>query len=134
MACPTIRRRTSCPTTTVARARVYVAGWIKRGPRGVIGSNRACAEETVAQLWDDYADGKPSRQAVGWSGWQTIDAGNEHAASARRGHASSSFPSMTWWPPRKHGRSQRGSASDEMQRRRVDMPLPVDAALKPGYR
>jgi hypothetical protein len=91
MACPTIRRRTSCPTTTVARARVYVAGWIKRGPRGVIGSNRACAEETVAQLWDDYADGKPNRQAkdrndlsallaecgadlVGWSGWQTIDA------------------------------------------------------------
>ncbi|MFD5137057.1 FAD-dependent oxidoreductase [Streptomyces sp. NPDC058378] len=31
----------------------YVAGWIKRGPTGVIGSNRSCAKETVASLIDD---------------------------------------------------------------------------------
>ncbi|MYW31537.1 NADP oxidoreductase, partial [Streptomyces sp. SID2119] len=31
----------------------YVAGWIKRGPTGVIGSNRSCAKETVASLIED---------------------------------------------------------------------------------
>jgi ferredoxin--NADP+ reductase len=32
---------------------MYVAGWIKRGPSGVIGTNKADAMETVAQLLDD---------------------------------------------------------------------------------
>ncbi|MGV9637952.1 FAD-dependent oxidoreductase [Nocardia rhamnosiphila] len=36
---------------------VYAAGWIKRGPRGVIGSNRADAAETVAAILDDFRDG-----------------------------------------------------------------------------
>ena len=31
----------------------YVAGWIKRGPTGVIGTNRPCAKETVASLLED---------------------------------------------------------------------------------
>lgn len=31
----------------------YVAGWIKRGPSGVIGTNRHCAGETIQQLLDD---------------------------------------------------------------------------------
>lgn len=33
----------------------YVSGWIKRGPTGVIGTNRQCARETVLALLDDYA-------------------------------------------------------------------------------
>ncbi|WP_280216707.1 FAD-dependent oxidoreductase [Nocardia neocaledoniensis] len=37
---------------------VYVTGWIKRGPRGVIGSNRVDSQETVDQLIDDFAAGK----------------------------------------------------------------------------
>lgn len=36
---------------------VYVTGWIKRGPRGVIGTNRTCAEETAARLWEDFDAG-----------------------------------------------------------------------------
>jgi ferredoxin/flavodoxin---NADP+ reductase len=32
---------------------VYVAGWIKRGPNGVIGANKRCAVETVAALLTD---------------------------------------------------------------------------------
>ena len=36
----------------------YVAGWIKRGPSGVIGTNRACAVETVKSLAADLAAGK----------------------------------------------------------------------------
>ena len=32
---------------------LYTAGWIKRGPSGIIGTNRACAVETVAALLED---------------------------------------------------------------------------------
>lgn len=35
------------------RPGVYVAGWLKRGPSGFIGTNKTCAEETVAVLLDD---------------------------------------------------------------------------------
>jgi len=38
--------------------RTYVAGWIKRGPRGFIGSNKTCAGETVFHLLQDFQDGK----------------------------------------------------------------------------
>lgn len=33
---------------------LYTAGWVKRGPNGVIGTNRQCAVETVGALLDDY--------------------------------------------------------------------------------
>lgn len=69
----------------------YVAGWIKRGPTGFIGTNKSCAAETVRNLVDDYNAGtladpahKPSvldklvhtRQpdVVDAAGWQAIDA------------------------------------------------------------
>ena len=35
----------------------YVAGWIKRGPTGFIGTNKSCAAQTVHQLVADYNDG-----------------------------------------------------------------------------
>ncbi|BBY45755.1 FAD-dependent oxidoreductase [Mycolicibacterium celeriflavum] len=35
----------------------YVAGWIKRGPTGFIGTNKSCASETVHNLVADYNDG-----------------------------------------------------------------------------
>ena len=34
-------------------AGVYVTGWIKRGPKGIIGTNRKCAGEVVACLVED---------------------------------------------------------------------------------
>ncbi|MEU4344766.1 FAD-dependent oxidoreductase [Nocardia sp. NPDC023852] len=69
---------------------VYVSGWIKRGPRGVIGSNRVDSEETVEQLLSDFTTGKlavpkgdraalkallTQRQAdlVDRTGWRAID-------------------------------------------------------------
>ncbi|MDP9166317.1 MAG: 4Fe-4S binding protein, partial [Actinomycetota bacterium] len=36
----------------------YVAGWIKRGPTGFIGTNKSCAAETMRNLVADYNDGK----------------------------------------------------------------------------
>jgi ferredoxin--NADP+ reductase len=35
----------------------YVTGWIKRGPSGVIGTNKVCAAETVDALLDDHRRG-----------------------------------------------------------------------------
>jgi ferredoxin--NADP+ reductase len=43
---------------------VYVAGWIKRGPRGVIGSNKKCALETVNCLLADLAKSPRPMSAV----------------------------------------------------------------------
>jgi ferredoxin--NADP+ reductase len=40
------------------RPGVYVAGWIKRGPNGFIGTNKSCSEETVESFLDDLAAGR----------------------------------------------------------------------------
>lgn len=37
---------------------IYTTGWIKRGPRGVIGTNRTDSEETVATLVEDFEAGR----------------------------------------------------------------------------
>ncbi|WP_135452691.1 4Fe-4S binding protein [Mycobacterium sp. DL99] len=69
----------------------YVAGWIKRGPTGFIGTNKSCAAQTVHRLVDDYNAGAltdpvhksaaleklvRTRQPamVDAAGWQAIDA------------------------------------------------------------
>jgi ferredoxin/flavodoxin---NADP+ reductase len=38
----------------------YVAGWIKRGPTGFIGTNKSCAARTVQELVADYNAGRLS--------------------------------------------------------------------------
>ncbi|MBD0735599.1 FAD-dependent oxidoreductase [Streptomyces sp. CBMA29] len=66
----------------------YVAGWIKRGPTGVIGTNRPCAKETATALVADApalltrelsADPLAGLRAAGvrpvaWQGWLAIEA------------------------------------------------------------
>jgi ferredoxin--NADP+ reductase len=46
--------------------RTFVAGWIKRGPTGFIGTNKACACETVRTLVEDFNRGllQPGRLAA----------------------------------------------------------------------
>ncbi len=78
---------------------VYVAGWIKRGPCGVIGSNRVDAQETIDQLLTDFTTGKlaaphgdrsglkallAQRQPdlVDREGWKAIDAAERIAGDA----------------------------------------------------
>ena len=36
---------------------LYVAGWIKRGPTGFLGTNKSCSKETVERLLDDLDAG-----------------------------------------------------------------------------
>lgn len=45
------------PETGESIPGVYVAGWIKRGASGVIGTNKKCAADTVAHLVADYLGG-----------------------------------------------------------------------------
>lgn len=46
------------PETTEPLAGMYTAGWIKRGPSGVIGTNKPDAVETVAAMLEDVASGR----------------------------------------------------------------------------
>ncbi|MBA2460579.1 MAG: FAD-dependent oxidoreductase [Actinobacteria bacterium] len=67
---------------------VYAAGWIKRGPSGVIGTNKKDATETVQLLLEDARAGRLARSeeggldtlleergidAVLYAGWEAID-------------------------------------------------------------
>lgn len=52
---------------------VYVAGWIKRGPSGVIGTNKADAMETVASLLEDAEAGRLTHQERGPASPDVID-------------------------------------------------------------
>src|SRR5438034_9732380 len=45
------------PATKRPRAGEYTAGWIKRGPSGVIGTNKPDAGETVALMLEDAKAG-----------------------------------------------------------------------------
>lgn len=80
------------------RPGVYVAGWVKRGPSGFIGTNKGCAEETVAALLDDLdAATTPARSGldlaevlrargvvpVGLEGWRAIDREEQRRGAAR---------------------------------------------------
>ncbi|MDN5938547.1 MAG: NADP oxidoreductase, partial [Salinisphaera sp.] len=42
----------------------YVTGWIRRGPRGIIGSNKKCARDCVRALMADARAGKLPRQGT----------------------------------------------------------------------
>lgn len=66
-------------------APLYVAGWIKRGATGIIGTNRADAAETVRAMLADLRNGQgasgaggrrpgpPVPGSVGFSDWKRID-------------------------------------------------------------
>jgi len=50
---------------------LYTAGWIKRGPTGIIGTNRACAVETVSTLLNEV-DNLGSTEKTGFTGLQSL--------------------------------------------------------------
>lgn len=95
------------PTTDATVPGVYVAGWIKRGPTGFIGTNKSCSLQTVQAVVDDFNAGKladpaakstelaklvHARQpdAVDAAGWRAIDAA-EIARGSRCGRPRSKF-------------------------------------------
>jgi len=79
------------PATDEPMAGEYVCGWIKRGPQGVIGTNKPCAQEAVECLLEDVRSGRIDRQVpprevlermlaerqrdlVTYTDWQVLDA------------------------------------------------------------
>jgi ferredoxin/flavodoxin---NADP+ reductase len=79
------------PETQKPLPGVYTAGWVKRGPSGVIGTNKKCAQQTTDLLLEDFREGnlpEPSsnpdellddlrasgHHVVDYSGWEAIDA------------------------------------------------------------
>lgn len=78
---------------------MYVAGWIKRGPQGIIGTNKLCATDTVTQLLADVAAGDVPALPEGvssidqllaergvtvtsWADWQTLDKAEQTRGAA----------------------------------------------------
>ena len=65
----------------------YATGWIKRGPSGVIGTNKKDSLDTVSKLIEDAKAGRllepasddidaliaQTPHAVDWQGWEAID-------------------------------------------------------------
>ncbi|HWM10606.1 MAG TPA: FAD-dependent oxidoreductase [Solirubrobacteraceae bacterium] len=90
-----------CDEDGVPHRGEYVVGWIKRGPSGVIGTNKKDAVDTVARIVEDAEAGvlgvptSPDAaecaewlaacapDAVTWEGWQAID---EHERAAGEPH------------------------------------------------
>ena len=77
-------RRAVVPNTAgrvEAMAGTYVAGWIKRGPTGFIGTNKTDATETVDRLVEDFnagllpdpSDPRPVHRIVREAGAQVVD-------------------------------------------------------------
>lgn len=87
---PNEQGRVKDSSTGQAHPGTYVAGWIKRGPTGFIGTNKSCSQQTVTSLVEDYNNGlladPPQRLSglskviqrrqptiIGHDGWLAID-------------------------------------------------------------
>jgi len=85
--------------STVVVPGMYVAGWIKRGPQGIIGTNKLCATDTVTQVLADIAAGAvpvPSEEVstidallterhvrvTTWADWLTLDKAEQARGAA----------------------------------------------------
>ena len=91
--------------------RTYVAGWIKRGPSGVIGTNKKCASDTVTTMLADLEAGRLEHgdpaaaetiadelrrrqpELVTYAGWQAIDEA-ERSAGEPQGRPRVKFTRM----------------------------------------
>ena len=73
---------------------IYAVGWIRRGPTGVIGTNKHDGDRAAAQILEDFSESeKPGRAAfeellteksvrwVTYEEWQKIDAAEQAAAN-----------------------------------------------------
>ena len=105
------RGRVLDPDTKQPMMGEYTAGWIKRGPSGVIGTNKPDAAETVACMMEDRAEGRllspeaPSPEAVeallrqrqplcfSYGDWRRLDQ-LEIAAGRARGRPRIKFTSV----------------------------------------
>ncbi|GJD06050.1 NADPH:adrenodoxin oxidoreductase, mitochondrial [Galdieria sulphuraria] len=77
----------SCEEPASYETGLYVVGWLKRGPTGIIGSNKWDAEETVKAVVDDFLSKLKTKRNVAFvdfKGWKRIDE-EERKRGQRRG-------------------------------------------------
>jgi ferredoxin--NADP+ reductase len=86
---------------------IYCAGWIKRGPSGVIGTNKKDANETAQHVLEDFEAGKlkpgdgdleellveRGLPFVEYAGWEAID---EHERALGEPHGKPRIKLCTW--------------------------------------
>jgi ferredoxin--NADP+ reductase len=110
----------------------YAAGWIKRGPTGVIGTNKPDAAETVECMFEDLAAGSvlepahPEAAAAealvrqrqpsyfSYADWQKLDAIEVERGRAQAAHASSSPASKKCSPPSAADRRATRRSADDL--------------------
>lgn len=107
------------------RPGVYVAGWIKRGPTGFIGTNKSCAQETVERFLDDLDAGLLARPRE--------DAGHIGGLLADRGVQ---VVDLAGWRAIDREERRRGASSDRVRSKIVDTDelLRVARTAAPGPR
>ncbi len=79
---------------------LYVTGWIKRGPVGLIGSTKSDAQETVAHVLEGFSQASGRNPEAGpvedllterdvsftdWAGWELLDAYEQELGAAYEG-------------------------------------------------
>jgi hypothetical protein len=80
--------------------RVFAAGWCKRGPKGIVGTNITDARETVGRIYEgtetergevggDFVDflEKEGVEYSTWEGWQRVDEVERDEDRLREGQA-----------------------------------------------
>ena len=88
---------------------LYVAGWLKRGPKGIIGDNLVDAEETIGALIEDDAQGllrKPNAVFKNRGVAPVLAARDARVVSKRAGPAST--------PRRGEGAPRRGKPREKL--------------------
>ena len=86
---------------------VYVTGWIKRGCRGIIGSNKRCAREAVDSLLEDLQAGRLPQHGL-----------DRDTVIAAIGHRKSDLVSRAGWLAIDHAEREAGRVQ---QRPRVKL-------------
>ena len=112
---PSLRRRPRARSRNDrgrVRPGVYVAGWVKRGPTGFIGTNKSCAQETVERILDDIDAGAlpaPTRtrddlattlESRGVDPDRRRPAGGRSTTRSAAAGCSADGRGSSWWTPR----------------------------------
>jgi ferredoxin--NADP+ reductase len=104
------------------RPGTYVAGWIKRGPTGLIGTNKKCALDAVRALRDDAQAGRlPTRGSL------------DRAAVTRELARRTRSLDLAGWHAIDRAERARGSHEGRPRNKLVDVPALLAAASGRGY-
>ncbi|BBZ04251.1 hypothetical protein MCHIJ_36880 [Mycolicibacterium chitae] len=103
------------------RAGTYVAGWIKRGPTGIIGTNKKCARDTVRSLLHDADAGR-----IPTTG--TLD---RAAFTARIHQSCKNIVDIDGWRSIDGHERETGAATGRPRAKLTEVPALLDAAVAP---